>query len=825
MTAGMTESETVITKILPYLRRRLYDPDNDFAYEESVNYPDCYDKGYADLVYNGGKKTPQFLIEVKRNLKKLTNQDRDQAIRYGKALKVPFVIVTNGNDIQVFNTKTKEAICWNGKAAQKIPTKLQLSQVLKQLRSDSRASDIILEDDDSLPYRPGLPRKQLERLFARCHNTIRKIEKHEENAFADISRLLFLKLLEEKNDQGTIKLLPYSYRFHLLADLPDHKADQVQDAIVNMLKTIEKSDLGGVLVGRLQVKNPKTTQYLVKQLAAVSFSDCNLDTKGAAFEYFVRATLKGRRLGQYFTPRPLIELMARLAGGTAILAGLRSGSGLRVIDPACGTGGFLLFLMQDALKQLDEDLAQRRVASSTAKELTTRLHSETFYGSDASAAVAATAKMNMVIAGDGHSNIHTEDSLKAAAKIWNWEHADADYIFSNPPFGTSESDTLDQTDLQHYAVKDNAKGQHYFLQRMIESSKPGGIICTVIDDGLLNTARAATLRRHVVERTDVLAVVQLPPETFQPNKINVRSSVLLLRKLAEQEPDLGRTTHTTFVDLESLGYLGSGVNIRGFDYDTLYADFDILVNRGMSLGIRSGAHWQAFDIALSQWKSDDRFRLDVRYWKAVALEKSTAPTLGKCIKDVNKIETRRGKSPSAELYVDADEGYAVVIKAGSCITKFGELRINGADFIEQQVYDEMPDAVKLRHGDVLLASTGDGTLGKACVFEMRNTPAIADGHVTIIRVDPKVIAPRFLADYLRVGYGRSQIDKLYTGSTGLIEIAPQDVGDIKLPFDLSLAVQRTLAKSLRTAERKSKRQESQIEADLTEAARKFRDGC
>src|SRR5690606_29934169 len=100
-------------------------------------------------------------------------------------------------------------------------------------------------------------------------------------------------------------------------------------------------------------------------------------------------------------------------------------------------------------------------------------------------------------------------------------------------------------------------------------------------------------------------------------------------------------------------------------------------------------------------------------------------TRTKTIAQLNLIDTNRGKSPAASAYVDEGDGYALVVKAGSNISRFGEL-VEGGDFIEKNVFDEMSDG-QLRQGDVLLASTGDGTLGKCCVYRL-DRPAIADGH-------------------------------------------------------------------------------------------------
>jgi type I restriction enzyme M protein len=110
-----TETETVIKKILPYLRRREYDIENDLDFETPVKTTSRYSLGYADILVTCGKTKPFFVIEAKRSSRRLTERDRDQAIDYGQGLGVLFVVVTNGNDIQCFNISNKEPIRWNGK--------------------------------------------------------------------------------------------------------------------------------------------------------------------------------------------------------------------------------------------------------------------------------------------------------------------------------------------------------------------------------------------------------------------------------------------------------------------------------------------------------------------------------------------------------------------------------------------------------------------------------------------------------------------------------------------------------------------------------------
>ncbi len=814
MTTINTETETVVKKILPYLQRRGYDLVTDLDFETGVSITERYSKGYIDILVKCGKKKPLFLIEAKKISKKLTAKDRDQAISYAKSkdVNVPFVVVTNGIDIQCFNSENKNRILWDGKQQDKIPTKDQLKKVMTNLKSNPHETIIKISNDESLPFRPGLALRQLNSLFYKCHSAIRKIEKNEESAFSDFSKLLFLKLLEEKEDLESDFNLPYSYRFHELATKPTSEADQVKDSVLSMIKSIVDSrSYGEVLEDKIKLKNPKTFQYIVKELSAVSFCDCSLDSKGASFEYFVRATLKGKKLGQYFTPRELVQTMLAIVGQKKIVNSVISGAGIKILDPACGTGGFLVFLMQDTLKKISDMHKQRDINKATFENSKKAIKEEIFFGSDANEGVAASAKMNMIIAGDGHTNIQHEDSLSKTSKNWSVAKPDCDLILTNPPFGTSETDSLSQEDWGQFDIR-SGKGQHLFLQKMVLSLKPGsGEFCTVIDEGVLNNENAAPLRKWLMQQCRLKGVFNLPNETFKPNKINVKSSLLYFERRAEPDLDYEDNYKVTVCKIDSLGYQGSGEKIRGFKLDEFLNQIATNVLNQENSSHRTGYCWEAFDINSSEIVDDSTCRFDFKYWNTETRNRiSDIYKKHKTkISDLNKVTTSRGKSPSADNYVDQDEGYAVVIKSGSNISKQGSIKVDEADWIEKSVFDEFLEQANttgenrniINKWDVLLSSTGDGTLGKAAVFGL-DIPAIADGHVTIIRVDRKVIDPFYLCDYLRSGFGSVQVDRLYTGSTGMIELTPDQVDSIVIDLRKDLKEQKSLSKKVRALEDK-----------------------
>lgn len=812
MTTINTETETVVKKILPYLQRRGYDLAKDLSFETGITITDRYSKGYIDILVTAGMRKPIFLIEAKKISKKLTPKDRDQALSYAnsKEVDVPFVVVTNGVDIHCYNSKTKTRILWDGKSTEKIPTKEQLKKVIRDLKSNPSETNIFISNDSSLPFRPGLALRQLNALFYKCHSAIRKIEKNEESAFADFSKLLFLKLLEEKEDIEDNFKLPYSYRFHDLSDKPTSESDQVKDSILSMIKSIvDSKSYGDVLEDKIVIKNPKTFHYIVKELSAVSFYDCSLDSKGAAFEYFVRATLKGKKLGQYFTPRELIQTMLAIVGQKKIVNAVISGSGIKILDPACGTGGFLVFLMQESLRQISDMLVDRNINKVTFDKAQELIKKEVFFGSDANEGVAASAKMNMIIAGDGHTNIQNEDSLSLSAKNWNVDEPDCDLILTNPPFGTSETESLTVNDLNQFRLR-STKGQHLFLQKMVLTLKFGsGEICTVIDEGVLNTESAAPLRKWLMQQCRLKAIFSLPSETFKPNKINVKSSLLYLERRFTSDEDFEDSYKITICKIETLGYQGSGDKIRGFDSNQFLSQIAKEVLDQSKISHRSGYNWEAFDISSSDITSDETCRFDFKYWNTDTRSKIEEIILagGKPISELNTITTSRGKSPLAENYVDEEDGYAVVIKSGSNISKQGKVVIDGADWIEKSIYDEFLEDSRqsgvniniIKIGDVLLSSTGDGTLGKSCVYDL-DIPAIADGHITIIRANKKEIEPYYLSDYLRAGFGAIQINRLFTGSTGMIELTPSQVDSIIIDMKKNIEEQRNLSKKMRMLE-------------------------
>jgi len=293
--------------------------------------------------------------------------------------------------------------------------------------------------------------------------------------------------------------------------------------------------------------NDDTLTYVVGKLEDYNLLNTDIDVKGSAFENVVGANLKGDR-GEFFTPREVVRMTVQM---------LDIGPEERVCDPACGSGGFLIEGNKQVRNKIDEAHGDRlgpveleRMKSEAVDE---------FYGVDFNPELARAAKMNMVMNQGNHWNIVSENSLLPPEE-WSTEtrqrfgidaHADNplgvfEVVITNPPFGADipieRSDILRQFDLGHkwrkvdgeWEKQDELKNREapevLFIERCLDLLEEGGRVGIVIPDGILGNPEAhGYVRKFIEQNAKVLAVVDLPVETFLP-QVGARTSVLFLEK-------------------------------------------------------------------------------------------------------------------------------------------------------------------------------------------------------------------------------------------------------------------------------------------------------
>ncbi|HEY0376406.1 MAG TPA: N-6 DNA methylase [Pyrinomonadaceae bacterium] len=332
-------------------------------------------------------------------------------------------------------------------------------------------------------------------------------------------------------------------------------------------------------------------------LERYNLSDTSEDIKGIAFERFLGRTFRGE-IGQFFTPRTIVEFMIRMVGPK---------EGDVICDPASGSGGFLIrffeIVREQILADIDhqykeyrEEVEGRKLSEEKKAELLRekfdelqksiksdrkgsrlwKLANRCIYGTDANDRMARTSKMNMIMHGDGHGGVHHHDGFINVNGIFDGRF---DIVLTNPPFGASVEETdvilesdvkVDEDEYARYVAdygntykesqarlraaaeaipkkpiaslftlpkgeKSNVKTEILFIERCLSLLKPGGRLGIVLPEGIFNNPSLAYVREFCEDRAFIRAVVSLPQETFYSSGASVKASLLFMQKFTDEE--------------------------------------------------------------------------------------------------------------------------------------------------------------------------------------------------------------------------------------------------------------------------------------------------
>ena len=409
-----------------------------------------------------------------------------------------------------------------------------------------RVPDIPRFNADRLtrPTRGDLVRThELKSVFRRCHNYIYAnagLQKAE--AFHELLKLIFCKTFdeEESGNELLFGIDPQERRStsgqrRLMEERIAPLFQRVQDRYPLIFDDDDQIKLEGRIVA-----------YVVSEMQFLSLLDTETDIKGEAYEELVGANLRGDR-GEYFTPRNVCDMAVRMAMS---LFGQTDLTSLKVLDCCCGTGGFLVSWLNN-LYAILLDQEQSRPRSGTPEERARhRVHgvcTRNLYGLDINPNLVRTCQMNLVLHGDGSSNIHRVDSTRPPGE-WNGEerrtipYGEVDILFTNPPFGgrgkIDDGHVLGQYELPTYGTKtprSSMPAEQLFVETALRFVKPGGYLVIVVPDGVVNNPGLEFIRSWLLRRSRIVASVGLPKTTFVASKGINNPTVLIVRKLSAQE--------------------------------------------------------------------------------------------------------------------------------------------------------------------------------------------------------------------------------------------------------------------------------------------------
>lgn len=531
------------------------------------------------------KKYPLIIVECKAESVTIRKEDYYQGMNYASWAHADFFVTTNLKETRIFKIVKGQ-----------IPDKLD---EIVDIPNASQANNQ-KEIDKLLIQTKKFTRDEFSRLLFKCHNIIRNNDKlSPEAAFDEISKILFIKIrYERENDEGQIfskeRFVENRKSYEKL-----NKEMGVTNAIPfyqNLFEKTKQQFANDHLFddnAKIEIRE-NSFEQIVKELEIYNLSTTSDDVKGIAFEQFLGKTFRGE-LGQFFTPRTIVDFMVSI---------LDPQEGELVCDPCCGSGGFLIKAFEYVREKIEKDIeAQKesikeqlygvdyekmsakkkqevdsevaRIFSYLNEELNInnekgRLRSLSFdciYGTDANPRMARTAKMNMIMHGDGHGGVHHHDGLLNVNGIFENRF---DVILTNPPFGSRVEKDLKITEADKFtdeakiavykkrygdaytqALKqvndnvgksllslykiDNGLTEVLFIERCLNLLKPGGRMGIVLPEGVLNGTNIQKAREFVEGKAKILLIVSIPQDVFIASGATVKPSLLFFKKFTEEE--------------------------------------------------------------------------------------------------------------------------------------------------------------------------------------------------------------------------------------------------------------------------------------------------
>jgi type I restriction enzyme M protein len=520
----IAKPEEIVRQLWIYRLLNEYNYPKERIDVERVVYFGSRDSGLADIVVlHEDLQHPYIIFEVKRPQR---TAGLEQLKSYCNAEGAPIGVWSNGNEIIRLRREEPNIFV-------EIPRIPKVTETLRDILTE-RWTLRWLEEHDELKQGKTTLKKillDLEELVLGNAGV---------DPFEEIFKLIYAKLYDEWRG---INDPTYQLEFFV----GDRSPEQVKRAIFNLLEGA-KREWQGVFepTDKIELRNDHL-KVCVSFLEKIKLFNSNLQIIDEAFEYLIPQVSK-KKEGQFFTPRPVVDMVVKM---------LNPKASEFVIDPACGSAGFLLHSVMW--------VARGMITGKPLPESARNFAQNKIYGIDFAKKAVKIAKAINLIVGDGKSHIYKDNSL--APHTWNDETKsglkgrllgfpddperdrenqekflffDFDVLMTNPPFaGTvKESDIL-----RHYKLAEkngrwiNKIGRHIlFLERSLQFIRPGGRMAIVLPQGLLNNTSAEYIRRFIIDEARILAVVGLHVNTFKPHT-GTKTSVLFLRKYTEEEKE------------------------------------------------------------------------------------------------------------------------------------------------------------------------------------------------------------------------------------------------------------------------------------------------
>lgn len=706
------------------------------------------------------------------------NDSDGQLNSYLSATSAQGGLWTNGNRIDFFRKEvaTGSIVPWLG-----IPKFEQAWDSIGKYKK----SDLIVPVDLKLAFR-------------RCHNAIYRTGIDSEDIALDMVRIILSKI----EDESSVK---EECDFHITKEEFDneHSRDLACTRVRKLFYAVRDRYKDVFTPTEEITASNAQLAVVIAQLQQYSFMDSPHDVIGTAYEVYVASHLKGER-GQYFTNRLVVNMMVKMASPTEKDI---------ILDPACGSGGFILASMNYIFDCIDAS-----ARSATAKEVLKRSVVHQLFGVDISPKLVKIAKANMLLGKDGHGGIEHANSLDSVAKLSAKFNqlcgiGKPSIILTNPPFGSGHDLRIKEANLlaqykngHQWEIADNGELKYseklndrvgvapelLFMEKCLDWVKEDGIIGIVMAKGQLDNREALAVRRTICQKAQILAVVNLHEDTFEPF-CGSKASVIFLKKTSRPLPDyrifmaisnkVGQTSRGEAIfkkDSEGNPIIRNGQHVLDEDLSEIAKSF-----HEFKQGSLTESEFR-YTIAFSDLDPDSLSLNPVHYLPSHNAAFRKVITLGERdefevhrLGDLaNVYNGPRFKRPYADIGVTSGPTIRKYF-TGTALTQLNSDNVKYLDSSKAnaQVRKQL-DALTIHKGYILVSDSG--TLGRVTYALSQHDGHVATNNLIRIVVDDPAMRG-YLYQFLQSELGQSLMLKNAYG-TNQEHLEPDIIADIPIPI-------------------------------------------
>lgn len=694
------------------------------------------------VLYSKESDKPLIVIEAKKKGSRIDTA-LEQGISYARAIDAPLVFATDGVFCKAFHTVANRPPILNG---EEIDEFIREALALRYLTS---------YEVNTVSPKVQYDRKELIRIFDEANNMLRGeglragIER-----FGEFANILFLKLISEseqiKRESGIQTKFDIACSWDSIKQIPSStRIEYINKTVYDKLNALYNTDI----FTPLQIRDASILKEIMDKLDPLMLTDVDSDVKGDAFEYFLKASTSTKNdLGEYFTPRHIVKTMVRLVNPQI---------GETVYDPFCGTGGFLI----ESFRHVYNNMARTEANLKTLRE-------STVYGNEITNTARIT-KMNMILAGDGHSNIAMKDSLANpvdGTTTYTDEngvvhHNGFDVVLANMPYSQKT---------KHGTLYDlpSTNGDSICVQhcmKAINSAAENGRMALVVPEGFLFRKDLAKTREYLLDHCQLQSIISLPQGVFLPYT-GVKTDIIYATKVNKKIKSSEKKKNFWYFDVKSDGYTLDN-HRRKLDTSSDLAKYEEY--RKLDEEQTADMMKVGFEvISLDKVRRNSFILVGSRYrtlTTSSSYETVNFSNVATLTRGVNYQKNQQSTIRTNSIILPSDN-----------VSLDGQLEISKEIFVDKTV--NLSEDKRLKKDDIFICMSSGSKehIGKVAFIE-QDTIYYAGGFMGIIRTNPQKCLPRYLYYYLLLSVKFREEIKILTQGANINNIS-STINSIAIPL-------------------------------------------